>query len=331
MELTKEDYKIIEEIMKTTEIIDNLYQKLYELDNCGEKNNDEYLKTLEYLKMTIEELENKQYNSLNISLTKGLKIVSYLYENFGQTIDTSNSILSGFDFNNRVLERVIKTVLGHSLENLPEIQSALESVFKNLPIDNNEVAPIIKDSLSSGTQINIAIEKDYKRLILILLDGELSKDKELLQAKYNFIFTNKDMEKELLYFNFNIEENLPSYLSTASLLMGIESSASSMINDYKLTDLFIMQVDSLLQIDDTMYNNSETVNRSKIISIIMRSLLTLMSEEQCYECNYNFHELLENKEYIRQHENNRKSEESIISVFKKIKSDKSKVITLYNN
>lgn len=323
MELTKEDYKIIEEIVKTTEIIDNLYNKLYELEQNNQKNITEYSKNIDYLKMTIEELEDKQYNSLNIDLSKGFTIIAYLSDNLLHPLVQTNYILNQFNTDNRIFERITTTILSNSMKNLSDVKKIIKQNLNMFPNDSSEISNIIENGLNNGSQINSSIDKDYKKLILILLDNEIQKDETLLKFKYNFIFVNKDIERELLNNKLNINDNLARNLSITSIFLGMDDTTTSIVNDFKLTELFIAQVDYLLNIDDIDY-----LNNNKLTSIIMRSLLSLMSEEQIYECNYNFYELIESKKYKDKHTNNRNREDLIISVFKKIKNDRAKVKTL---
>ena len=73
----KKDFKVVDSLMQISLSIGSLYSKLADLEIAGKKDSDEYRKTIEYLKISIE-TENEVLNSVFSLGYKYSEIVEYL-------------------------------------------------------------------------------------------------------------------------------------------------------------------------------------------------------------------------------------------------------------
>lgn len=331
----KKELLFIENILKITNEIKNIYDKLYNLEIKQLKNTNIYLKQLEILKKAIEK-ENILYQQSNLTIEKYFKIIEFLTNtpNFKKTNDIHSIIEQ--DNSNIIIRRIINNLIRHSINN-PNYPNKLEisNLFKDLGIedDNNQ---LIKD-INNHSKIEIAINDDINLLFISILKDSTLINKNILykdklnKAIYNTIFINKNLEKTLFEYNFDI----PNKIYISSKLIN-----EILITNYKMyniiTNLIVQtqinkHIIEVLIIKDYEYDNPKTYISSIINQCYIRTLLTFLSDNNIYKLNEEFHNLIDSETYISNYQDNNISEKAIIKCFKNINNDKTKKLTITLN
>lgn len=311
--LKKRDYELINQIIEATQIVSDIYDKLYELEKAGKKDSDEYLKIIEYLSMTIDDFEAELYQELNLTLEKGLAIIKYLKSDILFALGKTDEMLDNFSGNNRIIRRIILSVKSVMYKS-KEFLNYSKSFF------NQNIIEVQK-----STKI------DFNNLVIVLLQEQLAFEAKdyLLQAKYNFIFINKDLEEALIKSGFNIFKVVDSQTIMTTMFSEAkgENETNIVIDNFLLPRLKY-QILSLLDITDEEYDKEDKKEEFKLTEILIRSMLILISDYTIEEINYKLNQGLESNEYLNMHRCNTKSEEEIHLIFRGMHKDKQKVFKL---
>lgn len=187
--LNNNEKNVLNKLYNITNSIKDLYFKLITLELNGKKNSEDYKKILDYLSMT-RELEKK-----------------YMYE-----IDDCNKYLSYFEKNMYGVNEMNAITEGNYLY-LKEFR-----IIGNLLIYRDE-------NNKNETILNEAILKDIMLMFIKNLDMCIKKTtnkflkEKLIYTIYSLIYSNKNIETDLLYYNFNFElDNISKSNYTAYLL-----------------------------------------------------------------------------------------------------------------
>lgn len=191
--LNNNEKNVLNKIYNITNSIKDLYFKLITLELNGKKNSEDYKKILDYLSMT-RELEKK-----------------YMYE-----IDDCNKYLSYFEKNMYGVNEMNAITEGNYLY-LKEFR-----IIGNLLIYRDE-------NNKNETILNEAILKDIMLKFIKNLDMCIKKTtnkflkEKLIYTIYSLIYSNKNIETDLLYYNFNFELDNISKSNYIAYLLNVDN------------------------------------------------------------------------------------------------------------
>lgn len=312
MKLNQEVKKLIDELIKVNQNIYSLYEKLYNLELENKIDSLEYLTILSYIKMVKEELEVDLYNKF-ISLDYEVKsnILDYLKKKESNLID----LKSNLRITNSILYNLKYSFSTHI------VTDVFDKVSDEFNL-NSDFKKSIDNSVYSCSEVHTTLESDLNNLTLHFLEDEIQKSsdkKTLLKTKYDFIFTKKEYEDELIGNNF--KPSIYPKVFTCGQLYNLDLDFIKNVVDRYLNILLLREFNDIL-------GNNNSKKQLIYKKAYIRSLFTLMSEEELENQNYIFNELLENEEYIKEYPNNQENEEILRRLFRNINNDKKKVFTL---
>ena len=331
-----EALKQLERIIKVTYSISNLYKKLYELEIKGLKNNEDYQKYLNYLKVVLE-IEKKYYNKDRLD-TKTMYIMSDFLENV-TGIDEYNieMLVNEKQEEPSIIARIQSNLFLECTNNYNDINNfLLEEELKILEdyYRQNSIGFISFDVFS---KFEFYVEKDFKIAFLYFLEkfirtSSYSNVRErLIENKYKFIFMNKDIEDLALENEFNIDEIFKSNFDALKQYLKVDTDTVAKIKNNYTEIYYLNYVSKLLGIDDIDYNENKNFILSILAQCFIRASFTLMSEDLIDKLNYNFHECVQRNDYLDKNSNNEISQNLIIECFKKIRKDRKHTRILKTN
>jgi len=321
--LSGEDITKINRLISTANSIDLIYNKLYELEINNQKDTDEYKKQLSFLNIAID-LENRLYNKLNFDEDKTSATIKYLVKfEFHKDYIAEEECLLNQDYKNINILRITRKLL-NKLE-------STEKGFKEIYLDNDE--EFIGNSLifvQKQTKILKEISKDiYNSYLLFLKEYINDKNNSLykndfIKSKYIFSFIYENIEDQMLKNNYEISDDL--YLSSRFLsdIFGVSLDMYNYMKDNYSQKVLEPYISDFIKIRDLDYNNKRNYICAIFNCCYIRACLLNMSDEAINDANYEFHELIESEEYIKNYSNEKISENLIIECFKKVKTDRQK-------
>lgn len=327
--LTQSDYEQINKIIKITSSIDTLYKKLYDLETNNQKDCNEYQTILGYLDISLE-VEKNYYDHINYNKFKS--IINYLLEERMPCDPKSDmeAIILQDDFN-RVIRRIISILNSKILNNNNELQKIVPNEllemfqFLGFPITEELILKSIKNSVI----MRQALKKETLNKFLVFLK-DASEDmkyvtfrNELLKAKYDIVFVNKEIETEMLISNFNVMNFIFDSEITADRLK-IDDDLYNILKSEYGVEVSTHQLLQLLELSDIDYNNEKNMIVSILRQAYMRSGFLLLEDNELSDINYVFHELIEESEYLKEHKEDKISTSLIIQSFKNIEEDRKK-------
>lgn len=331
----KEELTIIESFLQSSHKINTIYEKLYNLEINNQKNSKEYLNLIKELKEEIN-IENNKYQKANLTIEQKTKIIELLSTNPNSSkTDSITTIINQSD-NDTITRRIFNILVNQTIVNIDytknNIPTELLELLNNfgLSLDDNKTYT----EITNYSKIQLAINNDINSIFLVILQETLnlwkySKYKNnLLKALYSTSFINKDIEKELLNNNFNIPNNI--YLSSKLVndLLKSNSNIYNIINTLLVEPQIEKHIINLLEIKDSEYNNP-SINISSILTeCYIRSLLTFLNDDRINHLKNQFLYLISNPIYLKNHANDRISQDSIMNCFRNVKYDKSKKRTI---
>ena len=315
-----DDYQMIKELLEVTNSIKELYKRLYNLECEGKKESEEYRKNLEYLKIAIE-VEDGIYDEFDI-----LK-VEKMY----------NFLLKQHEINEHfILKRIVnnindKFVINEDwvLDLFPE--ELVDSVYES---HNEKTEEELMQFASGFLEVYKSLNKDISEGVLVFLQEYINKNNssdikdELIKRKYNLLFTNKKLEASIILNDFNISNLIYSNTELISCYALINNETLKKIKDVFLADEITKEFLKILDGDELGYD-IEDIRVYKIIKqCLLRAYFVLVDDEFLSELNYEFHNLIEDEFYIKNHSEYQIGEEIIINSFKCATKDKEKLSIL---
>ena len=299
-DLTQTDFSQINQLIKITSLIDDLYIKLYELEIDNKKETCEYKKIISYLNILLEKETNK-YKEYNLIEAKCFAWIDYLSKNKLQKNDQIDieTILTQNYFN-----RVIKRILNRLYNNIESSKSYNNSLFdglkKEMKSNGFELPNIaITHSINSSIRIRKALESDIYNLYLSLLEETISNDtfksvkNELIKSKYNFSFINKNVESCMIINNFKINPELYIGSKMVAEIQGISLDLYVFFKDSYGIRMLTQQFVEMLKIEDIDYNNPSKLTTSILRQNLIKSILLTISDETIKDVKKEYKEIIE--------------------------------------
>lgn len=315
--LEKEDIALIMQIAIS---IETLYIKLFNLEINGKKETEEYKRTIEYLKISIETenelLQNKFLNNENHIATT----LDFIKEKMSENNSDNYKNVTSQNCSDRANTRIFNK-LHLMYKEKPIILQTLEKY-----LDESEKELLQKMLIKN--ELDKSIERDFINTYLFLLQQYCteSQDKEvlpyLLSVKYNLSYSISSIEDGLINSKFEVPDTLCLESSITANIFSVSEEEYKMAKDDYGTRFALSQIIRILSMDSNNYSNPK--NKAELISkqCFLRAAFILMDEETLEELNYMFHNKIESKEYLSDYPNNSINEDIIAKCFRKINNDK---------
>ncbi len=331
--ITKNDIEWLNELIKTTSSIDKLYERLAELEINNQKDSEEYSKLLEYLKISLE-VEEELYSKENLTVTKCQNLTEYIAKHFfNDSFDEDIEYLITQDQRSRVMRRIlsyfVKIIVYNDkayVEMVPEsVKNFLESV------GDSNAEDTISSAIYQNTEIYKSLNKDLFHIFVALID-EYSKIKtnssirdNLVRAKYQTSFINKEIEKEMLETDFETSETITISSPFVSLITDAGKELYDILRNRHCYDEASEQIARILDIENHDYADPEKRTSIILRQCYLRACLALLDEEKIETIDSIFHHLLEDKNYLKFSKLNSKSEMAVSFCLRKVNKDKERI------
>ena len=327
--IPENEIKILENIIK---IDYEIYKKYIELGNSEIFNkSDDYKANIKSIKSLVK-TEQDLLSKLKLNFYKSLAFIATIHAAIPDTIevDSFEKLLNGE-------EKHIALLRTLSFFNL-DLYAHREYIDTIVPRD---IVELINKKLTNNKykkslllfiiKLRRVFEKDINFGLYYLLDSYNGRNsienQSLVRFKYLFVFSNIDLENELLDVNFQIGDGFYSYFKMFTDYFKIDSELSDELKSDYATDKIDEQINEILSVDNTQYKNGFNLS-STVRQLLLRSSLLLISDKKIMDINDEFHEFIESEEYRKEEFDNSISEESIINCFRKVNKDKERQKTL---
>ena len=325
---TKDELTIIEEFLKSSQNIKNIYDKLEQLDKNDQKNSKKYITLINKLKQEIKK-ENIKYKKASLTTKQKNKIIELLSTNPNSTKkDNIDTIINQQD-NDLITRRVFNILVNQTVTNIDynkkNIPTELLKILNSYGLSINE--NISYKETNNYTQIQLAISNDINLVFLSILQENINLCKysqyknNLLKSFYSTLFINKNIEEQLINNNFNIDNNIYTSSKIINDLLKSNSTIYNIITSILIKPQLNLHITNLLKIKDSEYNYPSIYIYSILTECYIRSLLTFLTQDQIHYLKKQFQNLITNTTYSK---DNKSSQEIIINCFKNTKIDKSK-------
>lgn len=304
--------------MDISNIIACKYAKLLELEINGNYDCEEYKKIIRSLIYYINK-ESILYNNDLITNEQRKELLDYIeyYKTPPFFKDNKESIFYQ-DYQYMIIRRIINRLLSSEL-----------LVFK-LKV-NGELIDAKGDTLDilkKSNDVKLEIDNDLYSIYLSMLNDLISKDwkqiykNNFIGSKYYLSFINKDMENRLLKTRFKINNDIVLNSKDLSFDYGFDIDFYKSIKDNYLYEESVNYISKLLLIQNGEYNDDITSINALLIRNYIKSMMFLLSDFLIHDINYEYHEYIENKDYLNKNFDNSISEKLIVSIFQEIKRDR---------
>lgn len=333
------DYKLdsneiekIEKLIKLTSSIDEIYNKLYNLELEGKHNTNEYIQLLEYLKSLIN-IEKNLYEDENFTLEKCTLWAKYILSNKvpKNFFDGLEGIMIR-DYKNRVYRRILGVLKNKVIYDCNNVTRLIPKDFRNLIKDQTipNLDKITNYVIQCNINVNKAIEKDTFNAFLLFLQESIDQNKyihfksDLIQTKYDTSFIDLNIESDMINCSFQIQDKIYESARFTSDLVQMPLEVLTTIKNSNGSKNAMIQISELIEINDNDYTDKEKNISSILRQCLLRSYLLLLTNDVLDEVNFKFHELIDDKEYLKRHPKDKLSEQFIMECFKGIKKDRTK-------
>lgn len=333
--LGKEDFEQIDNLIRVTFSIDNLYTQMYNLEINGKKDTEEYKKLLDCLNKYIATEKKLYNNNNNLNYEKCVAWVTYLVKDRLPSYPPNNiDTIATQDYSNRIIKRILNILESKIISDNNNVKYLIPKEVVEKLKETEIPERVISESANNSVAILCALERDLINTYLTILQELILKDdyrsfrSQLINSKYNAAFFNKDIETKLLSSNFDIPDTLYIDSKLVADLHGLTTETYEKIKESYYTKISARQVSEVVEMGDMDYSDLTKATTSIIRQCLMRAAFSLMNDETLSEVNYLFHEFIEDKNYLDRHPSDRISQQLIVNCFNSIKQDRKKHNTL---
>ena len=335
--MNKKNNSDLVSLINLTETINKIYKKLRYFELNYEKNTHEYKKNLRNLKLLLE-IEEEKYDALSNDECK--LFINYL----------SSSVLSEKDkffFENLFLgdnsHLEVKRIIFHLTNKIyldPKsdvLEIKIDSKYKN-QFNLKDIDKMREDACN---QMNIYNElthffhkENFSSLLYFLSkyinDARYSNYyEELVKIKYELLFVMSFMDSGLIDNKYDVLNSSIFNSKVLASAIGISNEEYTFRKNEYFNGMIDYTMDSILEMDDSKFEVQKNCLTVLIKTIYMESCFSFFDEEYISEKNYQFHEVIEDRNWILDHKGHFKSIYQIASVFTKLKKSQ-KIIKLKN-
>ena len=197
----------LEKLLNISKSIQDLYIKLYNLEIKNKKDTIEYNKTIDYLNIALD-TENFIYRNLDLNFTKALILLKYILNNTKIKRIPSNEITATFiSDTNMYISRIINLLRPYILEQYDVFTDYVQDDLFNLLLIITKYAT--EDYDDRYIIENFEMTKYFENQLTkdILYNTSRSKNKNIIKFKYMTSFLNKEIESDLISYNFDTNIN----------------------------------------------------------------------------------------------------------------------------
>lgn len=317
MEEIKKGRIIFDKIQNLVNLYENkedLYYSLIDLEYCGLYGSEEYKRTLEYIEILNEHI-NEVEASYKLSFDDNFNLSVYLKCTHIELPFSSNieSLLN--ENSDKVYRRIFDIFYEKNIDILFKKGEEFLNVY--IGFKTNE-----KITYNEQTMLDY-VDSDVNRSFLTILqdaieDSENSDIKhDLLIAKYNLIYLSPRIEQEMLSNKFKINHSIPLFSEFYLDLMETKNSNIKL----KITTLknIKKEFEKINKFDNTDYENNRV--ETTLRSCYIRANMILLSEKQIELLNRKYYQDLVSSSF-----NNSKSKNEMLitKTFAKSLKDKKK-------
>lgn len=275
--LQLEDYQEMTKIIKTTNALNTLYDKLYDYDLSNKRNTKEYEDLLKYIFIT-KETESRQYAQFVKTESKAKAFYNFFSE--------PNNIK--YKLNTNIPDkRVVKRIFFNLYVKF-EIADAVEE-YNRYDFCKNTSKVDVYDAdfkeFCQKTKLNNYFNKDIINIMIVLLNEHIktlknaNEYKDLLKALYDTIFHNRDIEEEILFKKYNITDDI--YVKSKYEADYLD------IDDFDYDDFKIMYCEKaikdllteIFKLSDKRYKERKNKNNLCINILLIKACIILIGEE----------------------------------------------------
>lgn len=332
MGFTIDELSQIESLLQLSTNISNIMDFLYQLEIHGKKDSEEYQQQILELTRAIN-TENEKYQTLNLTYQQCHKYAKLLSYQTNMPFFDTKPTTSFKNYNNRVVKRIINILITQMMNNKDFHKSIIPETIINqiIKIDNKITEDDFLTSFEHSVKLQATLNGDICCIFLSILEDAIPQRKykeyreELIKAKYCVATTNKEIEAFLLHCKFSIPKEIYTGTKLTTELLQEENKSYDIIRFAELKSKAQIEINKLLQIKDSDYNNPTTYINSIISSCYLRALLSLMKDDEINDFNQEFHDQIDSHEYLKEHLNDRIGENIIINCFKCFKYDRGRI------
>lgn len=323
------DLNLLEALIKNSESIKVLYDKLYNLEINNQKNTDEYKKILKYL-IIAKEVEVQIYDNAGLDYDKCSLMVNYIIDNITskQFLSNEESLILQ-DYRGISLRRIINSLLYKMRVDYTDIGdkicNSIGSLFTKMGINDPE--SFINNSVSHTLKFQVDFENNLTSSYILYLE-EILQDKvnqkyreEIIKSKYYTTFINAQLEDEMILYNFGAFDKLPLFNAKYSYE---DKNVHYMLANSYASDDAIHHIGELLELSDKDYLDDKNKLNSLLRECMLRSTFRFISDEVLIDINDRFNSLINGDIYNMSHKNDHIGIDKVKNCFRLIRKDKNR-------
>lgn len=298
------DEKIIEytkRLFRITEVIDGIYERLYNLEISGNKNSDKYNKAIRDLNIALE-VESSIYSEITYDSNIINSIINYILatEVLDKYESASISLLSQKNF-----YKIPRRIINNLFERVHNNKNFLPNEPENKIVGVKQSGSIYYclNNIDLSFEINNAFINEIFILFLNILEEYIENEKvshlsvDLMKIKYDLSFVIKRIETKLISENFDVKNSslfLSDYMK--NYLDLIEDEFELLKQQFLEIEIY-EQIPNLLNIHDYEYNKAKKMIASLLRCAYLRAGLLLLNEEEHAEVKDYIPEYMLEEEY----------------------------------
>lgn len=327
MHLNNSDLKLLNDMIRSSYVIDKLYSNLEKLETENKVDSLEYSKTLDNLRIA-KSLEDSHYELLNNNYKMAISFIDYL--NIKSKVERLSlyEIIISESYKNRIILRTLNNLNILIENNYQDFKDKLPNELKDFISKADKDNEILKDVTNTSGNLKNSFRLDIFRGYLYFLNSFIinknlrSFGSSLIINKYKACFLYKNIESELIVNAFKQSDVI--YLGSKlqadmfNLDYDIYNSAKSTFSK----NISVSMIKKMLKVDDIDYSDIKLATHSILIQAMLRSSLLLLSESEVQSLYSDF------KNYVKNNDCGRISESEVNSCFVLNKADKEKVNVL---
>ena len=208
-EISLKDRDILEQIKEHTNLISNIYKRLF-FEEITQGNKTEEYYSLLYKLETFKKEEEKLYSELELTPQKANNLIGFVISSNNKYQELENNVLTAINSINTqdlIENRIVRQLNIRLYKDKQEYLDWLVESGFFLTFDQAE-------EYNKFSEVNQAISNDFENAFLffytqIIQDSASEKVKDYLtKIKYNLLFLSKNAEDELLYRRGSIPEEI---------------------------------------------------------------------------------------------------------------------------
>ena len=316
------EFKDLKYLLCISRMVEDLYEKLYNLEINNQKESLEYNRYLEYLKMVLD-MENEAYLKLDLNdYDKISRYLMFIDSTYNLTKDTSDlkSVIRG-DYEKRIVRRLVAKIT----YNIPHKSEFIGFTFHDEIRENikemiNETMLVDEDINNYVQDFNNVNNNLYIMFLNIVYQAYLDKNnsfikEDLLKTYYNLIYLNPSLELKMLDTKFSV----PSISDIASL-----NEEEKIIARKRILPLSFDLLDTLLYVSDEEFSYHAPMRAIVVLNCLLESCLYLL-EEHNFEIVYNYYlDTINDLDYKQKYADDKICKGIVLNSFNLVKSAKEK-------